>query len=129
MSNRPKRVFNVGDTFWFVPIPNRHAEPRPVTITEVGQKWCKLSGGRLRFNRKSNHWRQVDGHGYKSPGYLYDSQEQYEERRKCRKIAQAIANHIMCNRRAAEAIPLDDLWQAFRLLRVPPKRFTEAYGD
>jgi len=58
----------------------RYAHDGTVAVESVGRKWVKLKRG-YRFDRTDPvGWRRLDRDGgTNSPGYLYDSVEQYAE--------------------------------------------------
>ena len=72
-------TIKVGDTFYFVSSSNSYGNYL-VKVTSVGRKWVRLSRN-LRFDRTNpTEWRRLDRDGgTNSPGYLYDSVEQYAE--------------------------------------------------
>jgi len=65
-------MFEVGQKLWFVSSQNRVQESE-VTVSKVGRVWAHLDNG-----YRCDHFGEVDGGVYSSPGRCYVNQEAYQ---------------------------------------------------
>lgn len=66
----------VGDNVFFVPREKYNGQPRFCEITKIGRKWAEFDRGR-RFDINTL---EVDGGGYQSPGRIYLTKEEYDNK-------------------------------------------------
>ena len=99
MSNIPE--FEVGQGLFYVSNSSRNPN-FSVTITKMGRKWAEItqvgrSRSDARFEFKAERWNRVDGGDYSSPGTLYLSEQDYEDKVKANKIGFLVGKKLQCS--------------------------------
>ncbi len=114
-----------GQKFWMVRNWNgRDPIAEQVTVKSVGRRWAKLNNG-YRFDLLSEDWRDLDGEGYSSPGFLWDSREDYLAFMLKKTILSSIRERLGKVHRRMLLPPVRDVLQFARLLGIPDSEYKQ----